>query len=123
MRLGIIDSTKDDALSIKTPLGSPLASLSIFPPIGSGVFLSIPANFNQNKYTNSSLPDLTFAASKSIDAVVHVKNTSIVNKDLDAINKAIAEFKGMLKAKSDNIPLKCWEKCSNKSSQKSYIYV
>lgn len=51
------------------------------------------------------------------------KNTSIVNKDLDAINKAIAEFKDMLKAKSDNIPLKCWEKCSNKSSQKSYIYV
>ena len=45
--------------------------------------LSIPANFNQNKLTNSSLPDLTFAASKSIDAVVHVKNTSIV-KDSDS---------------------------------------
>ena len=45
--------------------------------------ISIPANFNQNKYTNSSLPDLTFAASKSIDAVVHVKNTSIV-KDSDS---------------------------------------
>ena len=44
---------------------------------------SIPANFNQNKYINSSLPDLTFAASKSIDAVVHVKNTSIV-KDSDS---------------------------------------
>ena len=28
--------------------------------------------------SSSSLPDLTFAASKSIDAVVHVKNTSIV---------------------------------------------
>tara|TARA_B110000003_G_scaffold236014_1_gene240492 strand:- start:653 stop:1792 length:1140 start_codon:yes stop_codon:yes gene_type:complete len=28
--------------------------------------------------TSSSLPDLTFAASKSIDAVVHVKNTTIV---------------------------------------------
>ena len=26
--------------------------------------LSIPANFNQNKYATSSLPDLTFAASK-----------------------------------------------------------
>ena len=45
--------------------------------------ISIPANFNQNKYANSSLPDLTFAASKSIDAVVHVKNTSIV-KDNDS---------------------------------------
>ena len=45
--------------------------------------ISIPANFNQNKYANSSLPDLTFAASKSIDAVVHVKNTSIV-KDSDS---------------------------------------
>ena len=44
---------------------------------------SIPANFNQNKYATSSLPDLTFAASKSIDAVVHVKNTSIV-KDSDS---------------------------------------
>ena len=45
--------------------------------------ISIPANFNQNKYANSSLPDLTFAANKSIDAVVHVKNTSIV-KDSDS---------------------------------------
>ena len=45
--------------------------------------ISIPANFNQNKYATSSLPDLTFAASKSIDAVVHVKNTSIV-KDSDS---------------------------------------
>ena len=34
---------------------------------------------NQRNITSSSsLPDLTFAASKSIDAVVHVKNTSIV---------------------------------------------
>ena len=33
--------------------------------------------------STSSLPDLTFAASKSIDAVVHVKNTSIV-KDSDS---------------------------------------
>ena len=45
--------------------------------------LSIPANFIQNKYATSSLPDLTFAANKSIDAVVHVKNTSIV-KDSDS---------------------------------------
>ena len=37
---------------------------------------------NQRKITSSSsLPDLTFAASKSIDAVVHVKNTSIVEDD------------------------------------------
>ena len=41
--------------------------------------------YSLNKISNqrsvnpsSSLPDLTFAASKSIDAVVHVKNTSIV---------------------------------------------
>ena len=40
--------------------------------------ISIPANFNSNKILKSSLPDLTFAANKSIDAVVHVKNTSIV---------------------------------------------
>ena len=45
--------------------------------------LSIPANFIQNKYATSSLPDLTFAANKSINAVVHVKNTSIV-KDSDS---------------------------------------
>ena len=32
----------------------------------------------RNLTSSSSLPDLTFAASKSIDAVVHVKNTSIV---------------------------------------------
>ena len=32
----------------------------------------------RNTTPSSSLPDLTFAASKSIDAVVHVKNTSIV---------------------------------------------
>ena len=39
---------------------------------------------NQRSITStSSLPDLTFAASKSIDAVVHVKNTSIV-KDSDS---------------------------------------
>jgi S1-C subfamily serine protease len=45
----------------------------------------IVPQFSLNKISNqrsvnpsSSLPDLTFAASKSIDAVVHVKNTSIV---------------------------------------------
>ena len=39
---------------------------------------------NQRSITStSSLPDLTFAASKSINAVVHVKNTSIV-KDSDS---------------------------------------
>ena len=34
----------------------------------------------QNNFGTSSLPDLTFAASKTIDAVVHVKNTSIVEE-------------------------------------------
>ena len=45
----------------------------------------IISQYSLNKISNqrsvnpsSSLPDLTFAASKSIDAVVHVKNTSIV---------------------------------------------
>lgn len=45
----------------------------------------IVRQYSLNKISNqrsvnpsSSLPDLTFAASKSIDAVVHVKNTSIV---------------------------------------------
>ena len=35
---------------------------------------------NQKNFGTSSLPDLTFAASKTIDAVVHVKNTSIVEE-------------------------------------------
>ena len=36
---------------------------------------------NQSNFSSSSsLPNLTFAASKSIDAVVHVKNTSIVEE-------------------------------------------
>ena len=34
----------------------------------------------QKNLGTSSLPDLTFAASKTIDAVVHVKNTSIVEE-------------------------------------------
>jgi len=34
----------------------------------------------QRNLGNSALPDLTFAASKTIDAVVHVKNTSIVEE-------------------------------------------
>ncbi len=37
-------------------------------------------NTTQNNLGISSLPDLTFAASKTIDAVVHVKNTSIVEE-------------------------------------------
>ena len=42
---------------------------------------SLNALSNQrNINPTSSLPDLTFAASKSIDAVVHVKNTSIVEE-------------------------------------------
>ena len=35
---------------------------------------------SQINLSSSSLPDLTFAASKTIDAVVHVKNTSIVDE-------------------------------------------
>ena len=37
-------------------------------------------NRSQINLGTSSLPDLTFAASKTIDAVVHVKNTSIVEE-------------------------------------------
>ena len=37
-------------------------------------------NTTQKNLGSSSLPDLTFAASKTIDAVVHVKNTSIVEE-------------------------------------------
>ena len=37
-------------------------------------------NITQKNVSSSSLPDLTFAASKTIDAVVHVKNTSIVEE-------------------------------------------
>ena len=49
-------------------------------------FISNPVSaysVNSNTQKNfgiSSLPDLTFAASKTIDAVVHVKNTSIVEE-------------------------------------------
>jgi S1-C subfamily serine protease len=42
-----------------------------------------PIANQRNINSNSELPNLTFAASKSIDAVVHVKNTSIV-KDSDS---------------------------------------
>ena len=38
------------------------------------------SNIAQRNFGNSSLPDLTFAAGKTIDAVVHVKNTSIVEE-------------------------------------------
>ena len=37
-------------------------------------------NSIQRNINTSSLPDLTFAASRTIDAVVHVKNTSIVEE-------------------------------------------
>ena len=37
-------------------------------------------NITPRNLGTSSLPDLTFAASKTIDAVVHVKNTSIVEE-------------------------------------------
>ena len=37
-------------------------------------------NVSQRNIGTSSLPDLTFAASRTIDAVVHVKNTSIVEE-------------------------------------------
>ena len=37
-------------------------------------------NNTQRNLGTSSLPDLTFAANKTIDAVVHVKNTSIVEE-------------------------------------------
>ena len=37
-------------------------------------------NTTQKNLGTSSLPDLTYAASKTIDAVVHVKNTSIVEE-------------------------------------------
>ena len=37
-------------------------------------------NSTQRNIGTSSLPDLTFAASRTIDAVVHVKNTSIVGE-------------------------------------------
>ena len=37
-------------------------------------------NVTQRNIGTSSLPDLTYAASKTIDAVVHVKNTSIVEE-------------------------------------------
>ncbi len=40
---------------------------------------SVNSNTQKN-FGTSSLPDLTFAASKTIDVVVHVKNTSIVEE-------------------------------------------
>lgn len=51
-------------------------------------------------------------------------NTKIQNKNFSEINKAIFDFKKMLKNNPHQAPLKCWEKCSNKStSHKRYIDV
>lgn len=52
------------------------------------------------------------------------ENTKIQNKNFSEINKAIFDFKKMLKNNPHQAPLKCWEKCSNKStSHKRYIDV
>ena len=48
--------------------------------IGNPVSAFSVNNNTQRNLGTSSLPDLTFAASKTIDAVVHVKNTSIVEE-------------------------------------------
>ena len=60
--------TKEDKIDYETKLSSDYVSeYSI-------------NNTSQINLGTSSLPDLTFAASKTIDAVVHVKNTSIVEE-------------------------------------------
>ena len=52
------------------------------------------------------------------------ENTKIKNQNFDEINKVILDFKKMLKNNPKEAPLKCWEKCSNKStSHKRYIDV
>ena len=70
---------------------------------------SLNALSNQrNIIPTSSLPDLTFAASKSINAVVHVKNTSIqkneipwwyrnfYGEDNEEINKRVGTGSGVI---------------------------
>jgi S1-C subfamily serine protease len=44
-------------------------------------FVNTSGYNNNQSYSNSGSPDLTFAAKKSINAVVHVKNTSIVKEN------------------------------------------
>ena len=60
--------SKDDKIDYQTKfISNPVSAYSV--------------NSNtQKNFGTSSLPDLTFAASKTIDAVVHVKNTSIVEE-------------------------------------------
>ena len=60
--------SKDDKIDYQTKfISNPVSAFSV--------------NSNtQKNFGTSSLPDLTFAASKTIDAVVHVKNTSIVEE-------------------------------------------
>lgn len=52
------------------------------------------------------------------------EKTKISNKNFKEIQITIASFKHMIKTDPDGAPLKCWEKCSNKStSHKRYIDV
>ena len=60
--------SKDDKIVYQTKfISNPVSAFSV-------------NNITQRNLGTSSLPDLTFAASKTIDAVVHVKNTSIVEE-------------------------------------------
>ncbi len=60
--------SKDDKIVYQTKfISNPVSAFSV-------------NNNTQRNLGTSSLPDLTFAASKTIDAVVHVKNTSIVEE-------------------------------------------
>ena len=68
-----MDSTRSDALSIKTPLGSPFESLSIFPPIGSGVFLVIPASLSARLFTIMAWPS---ALSRAMGLSVEIASNS-----------------------------------------------
>ena len=60
--------SKDDKIVYQTKfISNPVSAFSV-------------NNDTQRNLGTSSLPDLTFAANKTIDAVVHVKNTSIVEE-------------------------------------------
>ena len=60
--------SKDDKIVYQTKfISNPVSAFSV-------------NNNTQRNLGTSSLPDLTFAANKTIDAVVHVKNTSIVEE-------------------------------------------
>lgn len=49
------------------------------------------------------------------------ETTKVDKYNVNEINKSIEQFKLLLKNNPQNAPLKCWQKCSSKSTSKIYI--